>query len=105
MMTGTILNRMMIMTMMNRSEERPPVNTDNDGAIFPGENLPNHSLSLAGRGKFVGVGLSRVPQFRTKQELYRFVAWCIVMEEAQNLPDEEGAHTLDEVLDAVRLVK
>lgn len=79
-----------------------PVNTMNEGAITSGQNLPNHSTSMAGRGKFVGPALQRVPQWRTKQEVYRFCAWAVLM--AEVLPEEEGEHTFEEVIEAIKRV-
>ncbi len=96
-------NRMVTtMTMSHSDSDRPTVNTNNDGAIMSGNNLPNHSTTLAGRGKFVGSAAQRVPQWRTKQELYRFIGWALVMEERHDLPNEEGEHTLEEVIQAIR---
>jgi len=89
---------------MSLSEERPPVNTNNDGQVMRGNNLPNHSATLAGRGKFISSAMQHNPQWRTKQELYRFVAWALVMEEAHDLPQEEGEHTLEEVMERIRHV-
>lgn len=83
---------------------RPPVNTTNDGIILSGENLPNHSTSMRGRGKFVGSGMQHAPQWRTRQELYRFVAWALLFEERHGLPNEEGEHTLEQVIEACRKV-
>lgn len=76
-----------------------PVNPVNEFILTSGQNLPNHSKSIAGRGKFVRPALQNIPEFRTRQEAYRFCAWAITM--ADLLPDEDGAHTFEQVLEAV----
>lgn len=83
-------------------DERPPVNTANDYGLGVGKNLDNHSTSLAGRGKFVRQTMPSLPTFRTRQEAFRYAAWLLVLTEAQQLPDEDGAHEFEEVLDAVQ---
>lgn len=79
------------------------INTSNDFLLSAGQNLPNHSTSLAGRGRFVRQSLTEIPTFRTKQEAYRYAAYLITMAEV-HLPDEEGSetHTFEVVLDACR---
>jgi hypothetical protein len=81
----------------------PPVgvNTTNDYALGAGQNMPNHSTTMNGRGNFVKPMIPTLPIFRTKQEAYRFTAWLLLMAD-NHLPDEEGAHTLEEVTAAVR---
>lgn len=88
--------------MPRAQESKPVVTTDhltgeietiNDWALHAGENLPNHSKSLIGRGKFVKQGMQEVPTFRTRQEAYRYAAWLVSM--AEILPDEEGCETHD----------
>lgn len=78
------------------------VETVNDWVIGAGENLPNHSASLAGFGKFVRQSIPDVPLFRKKQEAFRYAAWLIT--QAERLPDEPGQDgvTWEQVLDAVR---
>lgn len=100
----TTLNQMRTMTTMSHSEERPPVNTLNDGLIMAGENLPNHSTSLAGRGRFVASAMQHAPQFRTRQEAFRFCAYVLILVDINNLPDEPGEHTLAEVIEACKRV-
>lgn len=75
------------------------IDVTNEFALHTGTNLPNHSTTLSGRGKFVRVGSER-PLFRTKQSAYRFAAWLLVMSDV--LPDEDAAVSFEEVLDAVR---
>ena len=80
-----------------------PVNTLNEFMMLQGENLPNHSTSRNGRGKFVQPGAPGNICFRSKQQLYRFIAYAATMaEDVARLPDEEGAHTYQEVLHAIR---
>lgn len=40
------------------------------------------------------------PMLRTKQQAYRLAAWCATM--GEQLPDETGAHTFEQIRDAVR---
>ena len=78
------------------------VETLNDHLLGAGENLPNHSMSLMGRGKFVRQQISQVPTFRTRQAAYRYAAYLLVLAET-HLPDEEGAeaHTFEVVSAAI----
>lgn len=75
--------------------------TDNEYAIGAGQNLPNHSTSMNGRGRFVRQTLDRFPTFRTKQQAYRYAAWIIEMA-GVHLPDEAGAHTFEQVREAIQ---
>lgn len=79
-----------------------PIEVDaaNDYMIGLGENLPNHSLSQMGRSKFVRQKVAGMPTFRTQQEAFRYAAWLVSM--AEVLPHEDGEHTFEQVLDAVR---
>lgn len=83
--------------------ETPPVETINEYAINAGQNLPNHTSSLNGLGKYVRQGVPELPTFRTKQQAYRYAAWLITMAEIQ-LPDEEDceSHDFEAVLNAVQ---
>jgi len=65
------------------------IETINEFAISAGQNLPNHSASVAGRSKFIRQGVPEVPTFRTKQQAYRYAAWLLFMAD-NHLPDEEG---------------
>lgn len=79
-----------------------PINTLNEHILMSGENMPNHSTSLAGLGKFIKVG-SQHPYgltFRTKQSVYRFCAYALLM--VFILPDEEGNHSFEDVLEAIK---
>lgn len=81
----------------------PVIRTDTDHVVLYGENLPNHSTSLAGRGRYVRISpqtaTTTVPIFRTRQEAYRLAANLLCT--AQELPNEDNAHTWDEILEAV----
>jgi len=103
-MTGMMPKLTKILMMTTNHSDRPPVNTINDGIIVSGRNLPNHTMTLQGRGKFIGSGALRPPQWRTKQELYRFVAWALVQDEIHDLPNEPGNHTLEEIIEAIKRV-
>lgn len=73
---------------------------DNDFGLIKGTNLANHTASLAGRGDFVLVTHApRGVTFRTKQSAYRFVAHLLFL--AESLPDEDGAHDLASIQNAV----
>lgn len=80
------------------TEEEFVVDTTDEFGVLSGENLPNHSTSMQGRGKFVRVAIGN-PTVRTKQAAYRLAAR--IVGHAQSLPDEDVPHTWDEVLDAV----
>lgn len=76
------------------------IDTVNEYLIGAGENLPNHSLSQMGRSKFIRQHLPSVPTFRTRQAAFRYAAYLLTM--AEVLPDEDGEHTFEQVLNAVR---
>jgi len=86
--------------MADKLEVQPPIDTTNQYAMQTGENLPNHTTSLTGRGKFVKVGLALPVTFRTRQQAFRFCAWALAL--AEVLPDEDGAHTFEEVQEAIQ---
>lgn len=77
-----------------------PVDNTNEYLVGSRENLPNHSAWKAGRGRFVNIGLPGAVVLRTKQAAYRLCAYILTM--AEDLADEEGNHTFDQVMDAVR---
>jgi hypothetical protein len=56
---------------------------------------------MNGRAKFIRQGRSDVPTFRTKQDTFRYAAYLVTMAEI-HLPDDEGAHTYEEVLNAIQ---
>lgn len=78
------------------------VDTTNEFGLINGENLPNHSMSLRGRGKFIRAGYAVSVEFRTRQAALRFAAHLVSM--APLLPDEEGAeeHDFDTILEAIQ---
>lgn len=78
-----------------------PVNTLNEFAISAGQNMENHTASMAGRGKFVRQMMPAVATFRTKQEAFRYAAYLVTLAE-NHLPDEDGAHTYEQVLHAIQ---
>jgi len=80
-------------------DEEFPVDTLNEYVVVSGTNLPNHSTSLEGRGKFVKVASGVPPVCRTKQQVFRLCAWLMSM--AEILPDEPGEHSYEQVLKAV----
>lgn len=86
---------------MSEPDETIAVNTNNEYALSAGTNLPNHSTSLSGRGKFVKAGIPTPPCFRTKQEVYRFCVYALILAEAHGLPDENGSHTFEQIQEAV----
>jgi hypothetical protein len=81
-------------------EERT-VETRNDFALAAGENLPNHSASMVGRGKFIRQSSYEVATFRDRQMAYRYAAWLVLM--ADVLPDADGQEGIafDDVLSAI----
>lgn len=76
---------------------------DNEYLLSCGQNLPNHTMSQAGRGKYVAQSIASIPMFRTKQAAFRYAAWLIELADGQ-LPDELDAAspTFDEVRNAIR---
>lgn len=78
------------------------VETLNEFGLAIQQNLPNHSQTLKGRGKFVRQSINEIPTFRTRQQAYRFAAWLVEM--AEMLPDEAGyeEHDFDVVRRAIR---
>ena len=82
-----------------------PVDTSNDYLLSASQNLPNHSTSLAGRGKFVRQSLHTIPTFRARQEAYRYAAYLVEMAET-HLPNEADCeeHTFEAVRNAIRNV-
>jgi hypothetical protein len=90
--------------MMTNSKPEQDVIIDitNEFALHTGQNLPNHTSSLEGRGKFVRVGYPAPVIFRSKQEVYRFCAYALSM--AETLPDETVgpvAHSFEQIQEAV----
>lgn len=82
------------------STEEFPVNTLNEFAVHTGQNLPNHTASMVGKGKFIRIGeFPKWGQFRTQQEVYRLCAYLLTM--AELLPHEPGEHTYEEVEQAI----
>lgn len=81
---------------------RNPIDTTNDFLLSSGENLPNHSMSRAGLGKFVHQALSDHPVWRTRQDAYRYAGWLLTL--AEILPDSEGEEgvTFEQVKTAIR---
>lgn len=85
------------------TDETLPVNTLNEYGLSAGQNLPNHSTSLNGRGKFIRQTLFKIPEFRCRQEAYRYAAYLVTMAE-NHLPDDNDceAHDFPTVLAAIR---
>lgn len=83
--------------------ELPEIDITNRYILGAGENLPNHSATLQGRGKFVRQSLTEIPTFRTRQDAYRYAAYLVTLAEKW-LPDEEGceAQDFETVLNAIR---
>lgn len=76
------------------------VNTENEYALMIGQNLPNHTMTAQGKGRFVKVGFPSVPTFRTRQQAYRFCAYALAL--AEILPDEPGEHDFETVQKAIK---
>ena len=87
---------------MTTGAERNPIDTTNDYLLSLGENLPNHSMSRRGLGKFVTQSLHEMPIWRTRQDAFRYAAWLVEM--AEILPDTEGEEgvTFEQVRNAIR---
>lgn len=90
------------MTEDSKETEATAPDTTNDFGLCVGQNLPNHSMSIAGRSKFVRQTHLRPPVFRTKQQAFRYAAWLIELADI-NLPNYEGVtHTFEEVRNAIQ---
>ncbi len=76
----------------------------NSYVVTRGENLPNHSHSLNGRGRFVGVSVYPI-QVRTAQEAFTLAAWLTAMAEDYLPNNDEDERTAEEVLAQVRETK
>lgn len=85
---------------IERSDEFP--DTTNQFALQVGENLPNHTMSALGMGRFIRTGVNGPLVFRTKQSVYRMCAYLMIMAEAHKLADEPGEHTYQEVEEAIQ---
>jgi hypothetical protein len=80
------------------------VNIANDALAMAGENLANNTLSMKGLGKWVriGGGTGYGPStFRTRQSVYRAVAWLLVLTEKHDLPDETDIPELADSFSAI----
>lgn len=79
------------------------MNSQTEFVVMAGQNLPNHSESLAGRGKYVRINghnpNNNIPLFRTRESAYRLAAHLLCA--AQGLPTEDEVITWDEMLDLV----
>lgn len=74
------------------------IETINEFAVRQGRNMTNHTAAMSGQPKYVQVGPYIM---RTKQRVYRLAAWLIMMADASDLPDEPGAHTFEQVKEAI----
>lgn len=82
--------------------EELAVRVDNEFGLINGENMPNHTAAMQGRGKFVMQTVnSRATIYRTKQQSYRYIAHLLKL--SDTLPDEDGEHTLAEIQAALEL--
>lgn len=86
--------------MADEAEYVPPVDAGNEYLIRADKNLPNHSMTLQGRGAFVRQSTPDVPIFRTRQAAYRYAAWLVELA-GHNLPDEEGSHSFEDIREAL----
>lgn len=79
------------------------IETENTFALHAGQNLPNHTTTMQGKGRYVAQGVPYPANFRDKQAAYRYAAWLITLAEV-HLPDVEDceSHDFAAVLDAVR---
>lgn len=84
----------------------PDAAFENQFMVRAGQNLPNHSLARVGLEKFVAfsdVQGNVTIVLRTRQEVYRLVAWLLSVADAHALPDElpidPGTHMILERTD------
>lgn len=64
------------------------INTANDALVMFGANLPNHTVSQSGRGKWVRIGTTGITTFRDRQSVYRAAAWLLALTQKHELPNE-----------------
>lgn len=86
----------------DKDPELPTVKTVNDYIIGFGENLPNHSESMSGRGKYVRQMRADLPTFRNRHVAYRYAAYIITMAELLPEDKEQEGITFDDVLSAIQ---
>lgn len=70
---------------------------DSDTPPEPQVNTANEFL-LGMQGQEIAPAL--LPRLRSRQQAYRFAAWCALM--GENLPDEPNGHSLQEIVQAIR---
>lgn len=83
--------------MTSAPEPASEVDSRNEFVVVAGENMPNHSTTLMGRGKFVQFGQPR--PMRTKQEMYRLIGWCLAY--VDTLPDDDTGATLESIQEKI----
>lgn len=81
--------------------EELAVRVDNERGLIAGENLPNHTTSMQGRGKFIMATTPGPFIIRTRQEAFRMMAHLERLIEQHALPDEDGSHTYEQIEEAV----
>ena len=81
------------------------IDTTNLYAVHTGTNMDTSSWATVDRAKWVAIGSSTRVVCRTKQEAYRLAAWLVVLAEESDLPDEDGAHSLDDVIASVEATR
>lgn len=64
------------------------------------DTLNEFLLARGGSGKGAYITPQHYPHFRTRQQAYRFAAWCVVM--GETLPPEGVDRSFDEIRDAIR---
>lgn len=84
------------------TEETPVIETKNDYALHTGQNLPNHTFSQIGLGKFVSHGVNSIPMWRRREDAYRYAAWVVSLAEVLPWGVDAKEHTFEEALNAVR---
>lgn len=77
----------------------PDVNSENEHGVRTGTNLPNHSMSKKGLGRFVTSGPA---VFRQRQAVYRHAAWLLCLAELLPEEDDQTGVTFEQILEAVR---
>lgn len=77
-----------------------PISVENVHGVRIGANLPFHTTTKQGRGTFITTSGVGNPVFRTRQEVYRYMAWLLLYTPA--LPDEDPNHSFECIIDAVK---
>jgi len=78
--------------MTDSEQPQPAIDTTNEFLLSARSAHPG-----LGMGAYITPQL--LPKFSTRQQAYRFAAWCALMAEA--LPEEPGQHSFEDIARAI----